>query len=33
VPPSVEPLRIVVMPQQDQQTITAPVIEPKPVLV
>jgi hypothetical protein len=29
----VEPLRIVVMPQQDQQTITSPIIEPMPVLV
>jgi hypothetical protein len=29
----VEPLRIVVMPQQDQQTITSPVIEPMPVIV
>ena len=29
----VEPLRIVVMPQQDRQTITAPVIEAMPVLV
>ena len=28
----VEPLRIVVMPQQEQQ-ITAPVVEPMPVLV
>jgi hypothetical protein len=29
----VEPLRIVVMPQYDRQTITAPVVEPMPVLV
>jgi hypothetical protein len=29
----VEPLRIVIMPQQDQQTITLPVIEPMPLVV
>ena len=29
----VEPLRIVVMPQHDQQATTLPAIEPMPVLV
>jgi hypothetical protein len=29
----VEPLRIVVMPQQDQQTITSSIIEAMPVVV
>jgi hypothetical protein len=29
----VEALRIVIMPQQDQQTITSPVIQPMPVIV
>jgi hypothetical protein len=29
----IEPLRIVIMPQQDRQAITSPIIEPMPVLV
>ena len=28
-----EPLRIVVMPQHDRQTITAPVVEPMPIVI
>jgi hypothetical protein len=28
----VEPLRIVILPQHDRQAITAPVVEPIPVL-
>ena len=29
----VEPMRVVIMPQHDRQTITSPVVEPMPVLV
>ena len=29
----VEPLRIVIMPQQDQQTIISPIVEPIPAVV
>ena len=29
----VEPLRIVIMPQQDQQAIISPIVEPMPVIV
>ncbi len=29
----VEPLRIVIMPQQDQQAIISPIVEPMPIIV
>jgi hypothetical protein len=29
----IEPLRVVIMPQQDREAVTSPIVEPMPVLV